>query len=94
MAYSQPDMPRFKKELILAAIFVGCGLLLLPPAVYWVGAQVVGEYANDGGVWTLMVNVWSDLIHGSLLAWILVLSPYLIVQSLRLARGVGRRKEL
>ena len=81
-----------RKELLLAAALLSCGLLLLPVAVYWVGGRVVGEYSAESGVWGLIWDIWSDLAAGSVLAWILVVSPYLLIQLLRVARALWRRK--
>ena len=80
-----------RKELLLAAAFLGCGLLPLPVLVYWVGIRVVGEYSPEGGLWDLIWHVWTDLAAGRLLAWMLVASPYLLVQLLRLGRALWRR---
>ena len=61
------------------------GLLAVPMAVYWVGQQIVGEYASDAGLIGLIGHIWSDLTALRLGAWGLVLSPYLIVMLIRLA---------
>ncbi|HLF09740.1 MAG TPA: hypothetical protein VJA26_00880 [Gammaproteobacteria bacterium] len=80
----------WKKELVLAVFLLGFGLLIMPFAIYWVGQQVVGEYAPDAGVFDLAEHVWWDLTQLSLPAWTLVLSPYLCVQLLRVARSSWR----
>jgi hypothetical protein len=74
-----------RKELILAGTLVGVGLLVLPPTVYWVGRQVVGEYESAAGLIGLMDQIWSEFFTGQPAAWLLVMSPYLVVQLLRLA---------
>lgn len=81
----------FKFELVLAATLLCVGLIVLPVAVYWVGQFVVGEYENDGGILGLLGAIWSDLGRGRIPAWILVLSPYVVIQLLRLAKAVMRR---
>ena len=83
---------RLRKELTLTAMLLSFGLLPLPIIVYWVGTRVVGEYAADSGLGALIWHIWSDLTAGNILAWILVLSPYLIIQLLRLARSLWRYK--
>lgn len=80
-----------KFELVLAAALLCAGLLLLPMAVYWVGQFVVGEYESDGGVAGLLGALWTDLGQGSIPAWILVSSPYVVIQLFRLARKLLRR---
>ena len=84
--------PTIKRELVLAASLVGVGVFVLPGAVYLVGQTVVGEYPADGGVLALAVNIWVDLVRGNPLALVLVLSPYGMVQLLRLSRRLWRRQ--
>ena len=81
-----------KRELVLAGSLLGLGFFILPGAVYLVGQTVVGEYPADGGVLALAVNVWADMVRGNPLALVLVLSPYGIVQLLRLSRRLWRRQ--
>ena len=83
--------PTIKRELALAASLVGVGVFVLPGAVYLVGQTLVGEYPADGGVLALAVNIWVDLVRGNPLALVLVLSPYGMVQLLRLSRRLWRR---
>lgn len=83
--------PAVKRELVLAASLVGLGVLILPGAVYVVGQTVVGEYPADGGVLAMAANIWVEAVRGSPLALALVLSPYGIVQLLRLSRRLWRR---
>lgn len=82
----------WKKELVLGGILVGFGLLVLPFAIYWVGQQAVGEYAPDAGVFDLAEQIWWDLTQLSLPAWTLVLSPYLLVQLLRVPHSLWRQR--
>lgn len=90
------DMPRssstLKKEILLALWLLGFGLFALPPAVYWVGQQVVGEYMGGEGVWGLTRDLWIGVISANPMALMLVLSPYFIVQTLRLSRRLRRRR--
>ena len=83
---------RLGKELLIAIALIGFGLLPLPVLVYWVGTRVVGEYAAEGGLRALIEDIWTDLASGNILAWLLVVSPYLIIQLLRLARVLWRRR--
>lgn len=68
------------------------GLVGLPIAVYWVGQIVIGEYEADGGAGGLIGAVWDGLGSGSLPAWILVLSPYVVIQLFRAAIAVARKR--
>ena len=80
-----------KRELVLAGSLLGVGIVLLPVAVYLVGQTVVGEYPADGGMLALAANIWVEAVRGSPLALLLVLSPYGVVQFLRLSRRLWRR---
>jgi hypothetical protein len=80
-----------KLELILGMVLVAFGMLALPVAVYWVGQVVIGGYESDAGMAGLIGAVWDDLGRGSIAAWILVLSPYVVIQLFRVAFGLLRR---
>ena len=92
---SPQDMPRapstLKKEILLALWLVGFGLFALPPAVYWVGQQVVGEYEGEDSVWGLTLDLWSGVVSANPMALLLVLSPYFIIQTLRISRRLRRK---
>lgn len=79
-----------KRELLIAVALLGFGALLLPYAIYFVGQRVVGEYEGEGGPVGLGVALWGALLRGQWAAWLLVLSPYLVVQLVRLG-GLIRR---
>jgi hypothetical protein len=79
-----------KRELVIAATFIGGSLLLLPFAIYFVGRQGIGEYAADAGALDLAEQIWWDLMQLSPAAWTLVLTPYLLIQLIRLARRTWR----
>ena len=76
---------------MIAAVLFGCGFLLLPPAIYFVGKQVVGEY-GDGGFLALADQIWGDFLTLDPGAWVLVLSPYLVVQLLRVVRRTWKTR--
>lgn len=82
-----------KFELVLAITLLAFGLVGLPISIYWVGQIVIGGYESDAGMTGLIEAVWDGLGSGSLPAWFLVLSPYIIIQLLRLALAVVRRRE-
>jgi hypothetical protein len=85
----------WRREVAIAAAALGFGLLVLPFAIYVVGQQLIGEYVDDGaGPMDLAEAIWSDLLALQLPAWVLVLSPYLVVQLVRSIRRVWRRKSL
>ena len=75
------------REIVLAALLIGFGLLVLPFVVYFVGQRILGDYGEGLGAAALAEAIWLDLLSFRPAAWILVLSPYLTIQ---LARGVRR----
>jgi hypothetical protein len=80
----------WKRELTIAVGLFGLGILVLPFAIYWVGSALIGEYAPDASAMTLAERIWSDLLAFDGFAWLLALSPYLIVVTLRLLRRAWR----
>lgn len=82
---------RLKKEAILFGVLLAFGLLLLPVAIYLVGNTVFGDY-GDGVITDFFASVVARLLAGDLAAVFLVLSPYLIWQTLRLSIAALRRR--
>jgi hypothetical protein len=82
----------WQRELAIAAGLLAFGLLALPFAIYVVGQRLLGEYDEGAGALDLADDIWSDLLSLHAPAWILVLSPYLIVQLARAVRRVWRRR--
>ena len=60
-----------KREVIIGAALFAFGFFVLPLAIYWVGRELIGEYAPDAGVWTLMESIWADLLSFRLAAWLI-----------------------
>ncbi len=78
------------------ALFLGLlffGFVLMPVGIYLVGRMVFGSYGGHG-YGEFFGTLSGKIRNGELVAWILVLSPYLawlIVRIARLAwRSVGR----
>ncbi len=80
---------RLRNEAILAVLMLAFGLFILPVAIYFVGQQIIGEY-EGGGVIGLVLALWSALVRADAVAWVLVLSPWLVVQLLRLTWKMWR----
>lgn len=78
--------PQLRRELTIAAAAFAVGFFVLPPAIYWLGQRVLGNYAPGAGMLDLADQIWGDLLQLAPAAWLLVLSPYLLVQLLRLLR--------
>jgi hypothetical protein len=77
--------PRLKKEIVLALALLAFGLVGLPAAIYIVGIELIGPYEGTTGAVGLGFDIWSALAGFRWTAWLLVLSPYLVVQFARLA---------
>jgi len=71
------------RELIIAACALLTGLLLLPMAIYFIGKEVLGDYAL-GGLWALIGQFFKGLVQGSVSSWILALGPYAALLTARL----------
>ncbi len=70
------------------AMFLGllfAGLVLLPIAIYWIGPRVLGDFGGYGFA-DFYSSLSARLRGGEPAAWFLVLSPYLVIQVLRLTR--------
>ena len=79
----QPTIQReLKRELLLFLALLLVGVLLLPPAVYFVGQAVFGSFAG-GGFAEFYRGLFERLGNGEHMAWFLLLAPYLGVQTLR-----------
>lgn len=63
------------REVLTVLLSLALGLLLAPLAVYLVGQQALGAYAN-GGYLQLMADILANLAHGALPFWLFVLGPY------------------
>ncbi len=81
------DGSSWQREAAIAAGLLAFGVVALPFAIYGVGQQLFGEYGEGAGALDLAETIWLDLLALRLPAWLLVLSPYLIIQ---LGRGVRR----
>ncbi len=71
------------REALLFGILGLCGLLLLPLAIFFVGNEVFGAYGGDG-FGHFFESILKRLANADRFAWLLVLSPYLVMQLLRM----------
>lgn len=78
-----PQETRWKKELLICGALLAAGIVALPFAIYAVGQRVVGEYAPGQGALDLIGAIWAALAAFNPWAWLLVLSPYLVITLLR-----------
>lgn len=86
----KPLKQKAMQELALALSFVFAGLVLLPLAIYLTGQTVFGAYGGVGFS-DFFASLSSDIREGRRVVWFLVLSPYLILLSLRLTFWAFRR---
>jgi len=82
--------PRTLKEALLSLGLLAFGLLCLPALIYLVGQRLVGEYAD--GMLGLYEAIAEALVAGNGFAWILVFSPFIAVQLVRLWFWLRRRR--
>jgi hypothetical protein len=84
----------WKREILIAALLFGIGFLVLPLAIYFVGQGLIGEYAPDAGPMSLAEQIWTDVLTLKPAAWILVLSPYVVLQLGRIVRRTWRTRSV
>ena len=83
-------LSNLKKELLIFGALFFVGLLVLPICVYVVGQSFIGEYSPEAGAAGLLTAIWADLAAFAPAAWLLVLSPWLVIQLVRVAIRLWR----
>jgi hypothetical protein len=79
-----PELRRLAtKELAILAGLLFVGLVVMPIIIYWVGQSVFGDYGGVG-FGDFFGTLSGKVRTGDMVAWILILSPYLGWQCLRL----------
>lgn len=81
-----------KKELTIVAVLLAFGVFALPYAIYLVGTLIFGPYDGGTGAVDLALSIWGNLARLEWSAWVLVVSPYAVVQLLRLTVRAGRSR--
>jgi hypothetical protein len=79
-----------RKEGLLALSLIAFGVIGLPCLIYFVGLKVIGDYEGSNGLVSLFADIFGALGRGQIATWILVLSPYLCVQLLRITAAIRR----
>lgn len=81
------------KELALFTALLFFGLVVLPIAIWFVGKAVFGAYGGAGYM-DFFGTLSAKIRAGDVVGWFLVLSPYLVWQTVRLMafgwRAVGK----
>lgn len=70
-------------EVALLLMLVFVGLTLLPLLIYAIGSSLFGSYGVSGFS-GFYATIHSEMRNGEAAAWLLVLSPYIVWQTLRL----------
>ena len=81
-----------RRELLWLAVLLALGFLALPAAVYWVGAELLGEYRPDGGMGRFYADLYAEVTGGNAWAWALLCGPWLGVTALRLLWRLQRSR--
>jgi len=79
-----PQSPNLKTEAALFAAMLFLGFVILPIAVWFVGNLIFGEYGGTG-YGEFFSRLSGKILSGDIVAWFLVLSPWLALQVVRLA---------
>ncbi len=74
--------PVAREALLFLALAIA-GIVLLPLAIFYVGDAVFGSYGGDG-FGEFLETLLGKLGRADRFAWLLVLSPYIVVQVLRI----------
>lgn len=83
-----------RKELVTAVLLLVFGVAILPALIYLVGTLVVGPYEDGSGISGLYGKLFQALIEPQAAAWLLILSPYVVVVLLRAVIALGPRKSM
>lgn len=90
---SEHPLPRtsfLKKEAAIFLAMLFLGLVVLPFAIWFVGNAVFGDYGGAGYA-DFFGNLGLKIRSGNMVAWFLVLSPWLALQIVRLALAGWRQ---
>lgn len=75
---------KIKRESAVLAFSAAVGFLLVPMAVFLTGQEVFGPYRDGAGMLSFYADFQSGLLAGDPIPWIMFISPYFLVQWLRL----------
>lgn len=89
-AATTPLKKGVRKELALLSGLLFFGLVLMPIAIFAVGQSIFGAYGGHG-YGDFFGTLTAKLRGGDIVAWFLVLSPYLAWQILRLTVFAWRK---
>lgn len=81
------------REAALFLVLLFVGFVLLPIAIWFVGAALFGDYGGNG-YWDFFATLSGKIRSGDRVAWFLILSPYLGIMALRFMVWSYRRNAL
>lgn len=79
-----------RRELLILALALLCGVLVLPLLIWLVGQLILGPYDNGGAV-ALFRDFLAGLAGGSPAFWAVALGPYVLTQFTRTVLLILRR---
>jgi hypothetical protein len=82
--------PRTLRELLLAVLLLALGVIGLPALVFLVGQRILGDY--EGGMTAFYQTIGDALTRGNPFAWLLILSPLIVIEFLRVCLWLRRRR--
>jgi hypothetical protein len=83
--------PAWRRELRLAALLFGFGLLVMPFLIYLAGVLTLGPY--EGGLPSFLGALLGAFFTASPTAWLLVAGPYLLFTAVRFLTRPLRRQD-
>ncbi len=82
--------PRLLREVTIAVVTLGFGVLGMPFLIWGAGRLTLGEYAH-GGATALLADFFAGLAQGALAFWVVVIGPYVLLTLGRLVVASARR---
>jgi hypothetical protein len=81
--------PAWRRELRIAGLWFGFGLLVMPFLIYLAGVLTLGPY--EGGLLSFLGSLLAAFFTLKVTAWLLVLGPYLLFTAIRFLTRPLRR---
>lgn len=83
--------PAWRRELRIAVLWFGFGLLVMPFLIYLAGVLTLGPY--DDGLLAFLGSLLAAFFTAKPTAWLLVFGPYLLFTAIRLLTRPLRRAD-
>jgi hypothetical protein len=82
--------PFWRRELRIAGLLFGFGLIVMPFLIYLAGVLTLGPY--EGGLTSFFGALFGAFFTLKLTAWLLVAGPYLLLMAVRFLTRPMRRQ--